>query len=174
MSGFTLYAKGNQRVDATDGATTLYTVRRDNIIAARMTFSIGQHIEAPTDNHLEVNGKSLFKDNMRVEGKIYANSVISQTSDRRLKDNFRVIEDPLKKIKQLTGYVFDRTDIHTTESGLIAQDVQAILPEVVHENSDGFLSISYGNMAGLFVESMKVMMARVESLEAQLAALRRT
>jgi hypothetical protein len=174
MSGFTLYAKGNQRIDATDGTTTLYTVRRDNIIATRMTFSIGQHIEAPTDNHLEVNGKSLFKDNMRVEGKIYANSVISQTSDRRLKDNFRVIEDPLKKIKQLTGYVFDRTDIHTTESGLIAQDVQAILPEVVHENSDGFLSISYGNMAGLFVESMKVMMARVESLEAQLAALRRT
>jgi hypothetical protein len=172
MSGFTMYSKGNQRVDSTDG-TTLYTVRRDTT-SGLVTFSIGQYISAPTDYHLEVNGKTLMRNTLRVEDKIYANSVISQTSDRRLKTNFRVIDDPLEKIKNLTGYTFDRTDIQTTETGLVAQEVREILPEAVHENNEGFLSIAYGNMAGLFVESLKSLLGRVESLEAQLAALRRT
>ena len=49
----------------------------------------------------------------------------------------------------------DVSKITNRYTGLIAQDLQNVLPEAVHKDKDGKLSIAYGNMAGLFVESLK-------------------
>lgn len=171
MTGHTVYTRGNVKAEATSGAAVLYNARYTGSPGNELTFAIGSNISGPTGYYLDVNGKGIVRNDFQVIGKIYANSVISQTSDRRLKDHLVVIDDPLNKIKQLTGYTFDRTDLPATrEAGLIAQDVQRVLPEVVHQNSEGYYSIAYGNLAGLFVESIKSLEARVRHLETALAA----
>jgi hypothetical protein len=108
-----------------------------------------------------------FDDN----GSFTATSNITAYSDRKLKDNFEVIPNALAKVSQLTGYTYDRIDMDgIRQSGLIAQDVQEVLPEVVINNVDPdsgeeTLSLAYGNMIGLLVEAVKELKAEVEELK---------
>jgi Chaperone of endosialidase/Phage T4 tail fibre len=97
-----------------------------------------------------------------VSGEIYATSDITAYSDIRAKSNLERIPNSLEKIQKLNGYTYDfntdepsQTKITNRYSGLVAQEVEQVLPEVIHKNDDGKLSIAYGNMAGLFVESIK-------------------
>jgi trimeric autotransporter adhesin len=97
-----------------------------------------------------------------VSGEIYATNDITAFSDIRAKSNLEKIQNPLDKIQQINGYTYDfltdnpsQTKITERYAGLVAQEVEKILPEVVHKAADGKLSIAYGNMAGLFVESIK-------------------
>jgi trimeric autotransporter adhesin len=99
---------------------------------------------------------------LNVSGDVYATGDITAFSDISAKSNLEQIKNPLDKIQQINGYTYDfrtaevsQTKITDRYSGLIAQEVQQILPEVIHKSADGKLSIAYGNMAGLFVESIK-------------------
>ena len=67
-----------------------------------------------------------------------------------------IIDDALAKVNNISGYTFTNIQSSTRETGLIAQEVYNVLPEVVHKNPEtNLLGISYGNMAGLLVESIK-------------------
>lgn len=90
------------------------------------------------------------------------------TSDQRVKTNIKPIEHALDKCDQLDGVIYDRTDIEATQTGLLAQQVQKVLPEAVHENEDGMLSLAYGNMVGLLVEAVKELRTEVNDLKKQL------
>jgi hypothetical protein len=96
---------------------------------------------------------------------------VTAFSDRKLKDNLEVIPNALDKVSQLTGYTYDRIDMDgVRQSGLIAQDVQEVLPEVIFSNVDPdsgeeTLSVAYGNMIGLLVEAVKELKAEVEELK---------
>ena len=115
---------------------------------------------------------------LHVNGSLYAQTVettlpVITSSDSNLKTDLVPIADALKKVRSLTGYTFTRTgtDLGSSrETGLIAQEVQKILPEAVAA-SDQYLGIAYGNLAGLFVEAIKAMSDRIETLESKLAAL---
>jgi|GEM_PF-2315660 len=104
-------------------------------------------------------------------GSFTATANITAYSDRKLKDNFEVIPNALAKVSALTGYTYDRIDLSgNRQSGLIAQDVQEVLPEVVINNVDPdsgeeTLSVAYGNMIGLLVEAIKELKAEVEELK---------
>ena len=89
------------------------------------------------------------------------------TSDRRLKTDLQCIEGALDKVSTLTGYTFSRIDAPGRHTGLIAQDVQAVLPEAVTDN-DGTLGLAYGNLVGLLVEAIKELRAEVVELRAKL------
>ena len=61
---------------------------------------------------------------------------------------------------------YDRKDKEgVRQSGVIAQEVEAVLPEVVHTNEDGIKSVAYGNLVGLLIESIKELKAEVEQLK---------
>jgi len=99
---------------------------------------------------------------LHVSGDIYATGNVTAYSDIRAKSNLEVITSPLDKISQLTGYTYDMTDnpdlttkITPRFTGIIAQDLEKVLPEAVHQDKDGKYSVAYGNMAGLFVEAFK-------------------
>lgn len=104
-------------------------------------------------------------------GSFTATANITAYSDRKLKDNLEVIPNALGKVIQLTGYTYDRIDMDgVRQSGLIAQDVQEVLPEVVVNNVDPdsgeeTLSVAYGNMIGLLVEAIKELKAEVQELK---------
>jgi hypothetical protein len=92
-------------------------------------------------------------------------------SDIRLKENIEVIPDALDKVKQLKGVTFNYKKDGNKSTGLIAQDLEKVLPEVVYETSDidndeeKHLAVRYGNTVGLLVEAIKELEARVKELE---------
>lgn len=95
-------------------------------------------------------------------------------SDRRAKSDIKVIENALEKVEALSGntYELHNTSGGTTRSaGLIAQEVQEILPEAVtqdNEEDGGMLRLNYNSVIALLVESVKELSAEVKELKAQL------
>lgn len=87
---------------------------------------------------------------------------ITAYSDARLKTDLTRISDALDRVRSLTGYTYTRTDTGERQTGLLAQDVQAVLPEAVIDGQH--LSLAYGNLAGLLVEAIKDLDARVQKL----------
>jgi hypothetical protein len=99
---------------------------------------------------------------LHVVGTIYTSGDIIAFSDERAKSNLEVISEPLSKVHGLTGYTYnmiesvsDTTKLTSKYTGLIAQQVMQVLPEAVHKDTDGKLSIAYGNIMGLVVEAIK-------------------
>ena len=86
-------------------------------------------------------------------------------SDRTQKKNIRKIENALEIVKELEGVRFDWIDNDKPSIGVIAQDVEKIIPEVVETGEDGRKSVSYGNIIGVLIESIKEQQKRIEELE---------
>lgn len=122
---------------------------------------------------LHVEGTAYFSSNVSINGLLSTRGNIASVSDQRYKTNLAPITEPMDRILHLTGYTYDRIDLGQRECGLIAQDVEKVLPEVVYKQGEtGILTISYGNLAALFVEGMKELQAKVHALESEVAQLR--
>ena len=95
-------------------------------------------------------------------------------SDRRAKSDIKVIENALEKVEKLTGntYELHNTSGGTTRSaGLIAQEVQEVLPEAVTQDIEadgGLLRLNYNSVIALLVESVKELSAEVKELKSKL------
>ena len=100
-------------------------------------------------------------------GDLLASGDITAFSDARLKTNVAVIDDALSKVQAINGVTFNRTDINVgrKQTGLIAQELQKVLPEAVVENDDGILTVAYGNVVGLLVQAIKELKSEVEGLK---------
>jgi hypothetical protein len=111
---------------------------------------------------------------LEVSGAIYASGDITALSDKRYKDYIKPINGALETVSRLQGCSYTRKDYEKIEEekgtrhiGLIAQDVEEILPEVVtYDKTNDKYGINYGSMAGVFVEAIKELKAKVDSLEA--------
>jgi hypothetical protein len=103
------------------------------------------------------------------------------TSDRRLKENIVNIENPIEKVQQLNGVTYDWTDDYITKHGgadgyfvrkqdigLISQDVERVMPQIVAENNEGFLAIKYERVVALLVEAVKEQQKQIDELKARL------
>ena len=74
----------------------------------------------------------------------------------------------------MNGYTFTRTDTDNKNkkyAGVIAQEVQEVLPEVVSTNNEGYLTVSYGNMVSLLIEGIKEQHKEIEELKAAVQQL---
>ena len=104
-----------------------------------------------------------------VTGAILASADITAYSDIRLKTDIQNITGALDKVDQLWGVTFLRSDERdgVRHTGLIAQELQAVLPEAVRVGTDAnrTLSVAYGNTVGLLVEAIKELRAEVEALK---------
>jgi hypothetical protein len=91
--------------------------------------------------------------------------VFNALSDRNAKMNIRPIGYGLDTVLALTGHKYEMIDGGQTAIGMIAQDVQGIIPEVVSANAEGRLGINYPVMVAVLVEAVKELTARVAALE---------
>jgi len=89
------------------------------------------------------------------------NNDVTAFSDERLKTDIKTIEDALEKVSQMRGVTFKREGVNGT--GVIAQEVQPHLPEVVHDKQE-YLSVAYGNMVGILIEAIKELKTKVDKL----------
>jgi len=123
-------------------------------------------------------------------GGVSVTGTVTATSDIRYKKDIQLIDNALYKVKQLNGVTFEwnndklkeivdrpiddlpsepRNEILGRYTGVIAQNVEKVLPEAVTDDPEtGYKSVAYGNMVGLLIEAIKELSEKVEDLQEQL------
>jgi hypothetical protein len=94
-------------------------------------------------------------------------NVLNTSSDIQLKSNLVIIGDAVEKVKALNGYTYDRIGSLHREAGVVAQEVQSVLPEVVSQEN-GYLTVAYGNMIALLIEAIKDQQVQIDELKSKL------
>lgn len=88
----------------------------------------------------------------------------NSTSDVNLKENIKVIEDPLAKVLQIDGVSFRWKESQEQSIGVIAQDLEKVFPELVKQ-SNTHKSVNYNGIIGVLIEAIKELKAEVEELK---------
>jgi len=103
-------------------------------------------------------------------GTFTASGDVVAYSDARVKENIEPITDALEKTLSLKGVYYNRTDKEdkSRKIGVIAQEIIEVLPEVVTEDDQGMLGVSYGNITAVLIEAIKELSKKVEELENKL------
>jgi hypothetical protein len=110
-----------------------------------------------------------------------SNDIVAySTSDRRLKENITPIPFALDKVKALTGVMFDwkekTKEAHGhsgRDTGIIAQEVQAVMPTAVRTNDTGYLAVRYEKLIGLLIEANKELADQVANQQVQIDELKK-
>lgn len=118
-------------------------------------------------------GATTIGGSLTVSGSIVSTGDITayHTSDENLKDNIELIQQPIDKIKQIKGVSFDWNDKseHTGHDiGVIAQDIEKILPEIVATRDNGFKAVRYEKLVALLIEAVKDQQSQIDELKAKL------
>lgn len=110
------------------------------------------------------NGERLY-----VSGNIRATGTITANSDITLKKNLAKIENALEKVEQINGYTYEfKADDSKRHAGVIAQEIEGVLPEIVNKGADGILGVEYGNISALLIEAIKEQQTQINELKALL------
>ena len=115
------------------------------------------------------NGLTISSDSVQMSGSytgtFTATGDICAYSDASLKTNVQTIEGAMGKVDAIRGVTFDRLADGSTSTGVIAQELESVLPEAVQTDENGVKMVAYGNVTGLLIEALKELKAEVESLK---------
>jgi hypothetical protein len=92
-------------------------------------------------------------------------TIFNSLSDKRVKKNIKTVDNALDTVNNMRGVRFNWKETDTPSIGLIAQEVQKSLPELVHKGDNGEMSVNYGGLVGVLVEAIKELSERIEKLE---------
>jgi cytoskeletal protein CcmA (bactofilin family) len=98
-------------------------------------------------------------------GNLTASGNLAAFSDARLKTNVQTIHDAVALVSRMRGVFYERTDTGEPGVGVIAQEMQEVIPAVVIDNGNT-LSVAYANLVGVLIEAVKEVDARLSALEA--------
>jgi hypothetical protein len=168
------------------GATGAVTITNTGVTA--ITAGTGVSRDTSTGNVTISIGQSVATNatptfgNLTINGTITATGDITAffTSDIRHKNNVELIDNALDKVNALNGVTWEWNDDvdevtkQTPTTGLIAQDVLDVLPEVVKTRENGFLALDYSKMVGLLVEAIKEQDVVIQKLKSDMTQLSTT
>lgn len=146
-----------------DGLVGSVNLAEENVAAAEyfLPFSVGS-----------TGTQDLFTDNSAGEALRYNPStgtlsakIINGLSDRRYKENIVEIVEPVSKVNALRGVTFDWKSNGAADAGVIAQEVQAVMPELISETEES-MTVNYNGLVGLLIAAVKELSAEVETLKA--------
>ena len=142
-----------------DGPEGVYTQSR-----------VGVGITTP-QFQLDVVGTTQIIGQVNVTGNINVSGIVTATdfdslSDANLKTNVVVIDNPLDKVTQLRGVNFDWKENNRASMGVIAQEVEEILPQLVHGHETK--TVNYNGLIGLLIECVKKQQEEIEELKKRL------
>ena len=121
-------------------------------------------IDCDINTPAEVGLQHLSNGGRNLNGDFTATGNVTAFSDERLKENVETIEGALEKVSQMRGVMYDKDGERGT--GVIAQEMQQVMPEVVMDSGRGdYLSVAYGNIVGVLIESIKELKAEIEALK---------
>lgn len=137
----------------------------------------------PITTNLQINSLGVGTPASGVTGEIRATNNITgyYSSDKKFKENVKKIANPLEKIRRLDGVEFDWTDeyikehggedgyfVRKNDIGVIAQQLQEVLPQLVAERQDGSLAAKYDRITALLIECVKALDEEVQDLRSRL------
>jgi hypothetical protein len=141
--------------------------------------SVNQYVGTTLSTGLELSGNIsgsgyVLTNHVSASGDVVADGdvIAYNSSDLRLKDNVEVIKGSLDKIGEIRGVEFDWNDQSPGwarerghDVGVIAQEVQKVVPEIVVERKSGYLGVDYKRLVPLLIESIKELKQEVENLK---------
>lgn len=123
----------------------------------------GNSNSVDTSNLAKLDESTTFQRNLTVKGDILSQGNVTAYSDIRLKKNVKNIENPLEKLREIRGVTFEWKKNGKKTAGVIAQEVEKILPQAVQ--NQGYKSVDYNALVGLCIEINKALLERIERLE---------
>jgi hypothetical protein len=121
-------------------------------------------ITCTVDTPAEVGLGNLSNNGNNVSGSFTATQNITAYSDERLKDNVETIEGALEKVARMRGVTYNyKSELNDGQrgTGVIAQEMQQVMPEVVEEGE--YLSVAYGNLVGVLIEAVKELKEQLDN-----------
>jgi hypothetical protein len=159
-TGIAAFTIGTTLVDSTSGAST-----------TKATFYVKEDGNASAQAYLVLNGDA---EQIDVSKNIVSTADITAvnfntTSDASLKTNISTFANPLDTINSLRGVAFDWINNGKSEIGVIAQEVEKVLPELVSTNKEGIKSVKYGNLIAVLIEAVKDQQSQINELKSKLS-----
>ncbi len=174
-SGSRSTAMGNATT-ASDYASL--TIGRYNSVNSTVT-SGGNATSFDTDNAAFVIGNGTASNAVsdafvvRFNGNATLSGNLTINSDERLKDNIKPLGSTLNKLHQIEAktYSLKKDEEHTPKIGVLAQEVQAVFPELVTEGADGILSVNYQGLVPVLINAINEQQLKMSEQDAKIAAL---
>ena len=156
----TLVAGGATTISKSGGTITISST--DTTIAN--TDTVTSNIAGNGISVSAATGNSTIAMTGSFNGTFTASADVVAYSDEKLKDNIETLDG--SKVFDMRGASFNRNDQDgKLSSGVIAQELEEIAPELVHENEDGTKGVAYGNTVGYLIEAIKLLKAEIEELK---------
>lgn len=102
--------------------------------------------------------------NLEVSGSMRASGAVLSNSDERLKDNIYPIDNALSRVGQIEGVYFNWKEGGDRQVGVIAQEVEKVLPEVVSQDKNSYLSVDYSKIVPLLIGAINEQNAIISDL----------
>lgn len=115
------------------------------------------------NGQVTLNGKDL-------EAELALGKSLPPSSDEQLKENISTIQNPIDKVNALRGVDFNWKENGKKQIGVIAQEVEKILPELVEMRPDGYKGVHYDNVVGLLIEAIKEQQKEINELKEKIDA----
>ena len=148
------------------------TAAGSGLESADVTLTLAQSIK--TDANPQFNSLGIGTTASTTAGEIRATGDITAffSSDARLKENIQPIQNALEKVESISGNTYDWKEgydaVHShkgNDVGVIAQEIEAILPQIVTNRDNGFKAVQYEKIVPLLIEAIKELSAKVDSLK---------
>ena len=166
----------NKRYDNMSGAKIIYNKLLENNVNTVNGFSGGANLPLLDCFHPDNNnGIEKINELIAKHEEEIANPLLKYLSTQ---DNIRLIDNPIEKVSQIRGVQFEWNDKQETyptgskDSGIIAQDVQKVLPELVKERKDGYLGVRHDRLVGLLIESIKEQQKQLDELKKEIKKIK--
>jgi hypothetical protein len=189
-TGITIAQSGGNEISVTNAGVTSISGTTNQVTVSASTGSVT--VSLPQNIH---TGATVQFDRLGIgsggspdvmsglaSGEIRARDNITAyyASDERLKTNIKKIDNALEKVSQIDGVIYDWNEqykndhggvdgyfIRNENSGVIAQQVEKVFPNVVADRSNGFKAVRYELLVPLLIEAIKDLKAEIEALKAQ-------
>ena len=150
-------------------ASTTSTISGAKTFSAATAFTNTTNSTSKTTGAIKLSGGMGIAKTLNVGEDVVAYA----SSDERYKDNLQAITNPIDKVKSLTGYTFTWNDKHeqfngNNDIGVVAQEVEKILPEIVDTRDNGYKAVKYEKMVALLIEAVKDQQEQIDELKQRL------
>lgn len=140
-------------------AGTGLTVTTGNLVVSSGSLSTSSSITAGAGLTVTTGNLAVSSGDITASGSITASGNITAYSDQRLKTDISTLKNALTKVSQLRGVSY--TKAGTPEIGVIAQEVELVVPEVVYDGE--YKSVAYGNLVALLIEAIKELNEKLDA-----------
>ncbi len=147
------YGNGSNLTGITAGATLSAASGSQRVVVTSLTS--GTMTTAATDADLTFDAST----------NTLSSGVFTSTSDKNKKKNIRRIENATEILNEIRGVRFDWKSNNQPSVGVIAQEVEKVLPELVHTIDDGTKTVSYGNLVAVLIEALKEQQEQIDELK---------